>query len=373
MRPRVEALDALRGFALCGIILVNVTWFSGYAVATPAERAVLSAPAVDEALALALHVLVEGKFYGLFSLMFGTGFALMIDGARARGAPVVPLAARRLLMLLAIGAAHAWLLWFGDIIALYAVAAVPLLWWHRWSARRLVIAATACLMAPVVISAMLLLARVVWGDPSGEELGHGPAELLPVFSSGTYVDLLHANAQFVRERWILALYSSRLVRILGLFVLGMLAVRERPRPTPRTIGALVVSALVANVALAFLGDVPVRPVSALGVMRDAVYAIAIPLGSIAYAAVLWPWLVRRGVIARALARAGRLTLTHYITHSVALSVIFYGWGLGAWGRVGLTGAVVIAVAIVVVQVAISGAWLRRFTHGPAEWLLRRAR
>jgi uncharacterized protein len=370
MKDRSVALDALRGFALVGIILGNVTWFSGYAVASPAQRLALGTAAFDRPIELILHMLVDGKFYGLFSLMFGAGFALMVGGAEARGLPVARVVARRLTALLAIGLAHATLLWFGDIVSLYAVSAVPLYWMRRWSTRRLAVAAGVCLIAPVLLSAIILVAAVVTGDTGHGDLGHGPAALLPAFAAGRYPEVLPANWAFLFERWELALLSGRPIRLLGMFILGMCAVRLRRPPPSRTVCVLVVTALIGNVVLALLADAPARPPSLLGLSRDLVQAIAIPTGSVAYAAVLWPRFSARGPITRALAAAGRLSLSHYLTQSLVLSALFYGYGLGLWGRVGIAWAVCIALAIAALQTLCSPLWLRRLGPGPAERMLR---
>lgn len=365
------ALDALRGFALVGIILGNATWFSGYAVASPAQRLALGTAAIDRPIAFILHMLVDGKFYGLFSLMFGAGFALMVGGAEARGLPVARVVARRLTALLAIGLVHATLLWFGDIVSLYAVAAVPLYWMRSWSTRRLAVAASVCLSAPVLLSAVILVAAAVTGGTGHGDPGHGPAALLPAFALGRYPEMLAANWAFLSERWELALLSSRPIRLLGMFILGMCAVRLRRQPPTRTACALVVTALVSNVVLALLADVAVRPPSLLGLSHDLIYAIAIPTGSVAYATILWPWFSSRGPTARALAAAGRLSLSHYLTQSLVLAALFYGCGLGLWGRVGIAWAVCIALTIAALQTLCSQQWLRRLGSGPAERMLRR--
>ncbi len=122
---RIVEIDVLRGFALLGIIWANVMWFSGFAVASGPPTG------FDDGVTFALTVLVDGKFYSLFSLLFGVGFALT-GNLRRHG--------RRLAVLFALGVAHAVFLWFGDIVSLYAVTGLALLIAHRWTARRLLVA-----------------------------------------------------------------------------------------------------------------------------------------------------------------------------------------------------------------------------------------
>ena len=366
MNRRVEALDAVRGSALVGIGLANVMWFSGYAVSGPQAHAAFATAGLDAALVFALHVLVDGKFYGLFSLLFGVGFALLVRGA----GPDAPRRVRtRLLRLAAIGSLHAWLLWFGDIVSLYAVAAAPLWFVHRWPSSRLLRLAIACLVAPVVITGL----RVMWMSSDAVDPGHGPAALLPAFANGSYLDVVRANAAFVGERWARALASSRLIRIFGLFVLGLVAARSvLLRKQPAVVGPppawLFALALGSNLVLASLADVPVRPPTVAGALREAVYSVAIPSGCVLYAIVLWRWATRGGRIVRALAAAGRLSLTHYLGQSMVFAALFYGYGFGLWGKLGASTAMLVALLLASLQVLASR--LVGSRRGPFERLLR---
>ena len=358
MSGRIEALDAVRGAALCGIAFGNVMWFSGAAVAGVETR-------LDAAVVFGLHVLVDGKFYGLFSLLFGVGFGLLVRRAGSRASTVVR---TRLLRLGVIGGLHASLLWFGDIVSLYAVAAIPLWFVHRLPTPRLLRLALGCLLAPVVITAL----RVLVGS-DGSDPGHGPAALLPAFAEGGYLDVVQANAAFLAERWVRALASSRLIRIFGLFTLGLVVARtvlhrEHPTPVPRPPAWLFAIALGSNLLLATMADVPLRPPTVAGALRDAVYVVAIPTGSLLYAMLLWRWTVRGGALVRALAAAGRLSLTHYISQSLVFAALFYGYGLGLWGSFGAAPAMFVAAALVTTQVLASR--LAGNRRGPLERLLR---
>ena len=366
MSERILPLDALRGAALVGIVLGNVMWFSGYAVAPPQQVSTL-----DEVVAFAVHLFVDGKFYALFSLLFGVGFSLMVRRAEHQGVHVRSLVRVRLLALGVIGLLHATLVWFGDIVSLYAVAAIPLIRVHAWPRRRLVVLAGLCLSAPVVLSAVFWSVHVFVSDsPAALDPGHGPAALLPAFETGSYAELLVANAAFVTERWILALYSSRLIRLFGMFVIGVILARDYPRDWERPSAWLCLLALGSNLALALLTDVAMRPPSSLGLVRDLVYALAIPSGCLVYAALLWRWAQRRGPLARRFAAAGRLSFTHYVTQSLVMAALFYGCGLGLWGQLGAARAALVALVIVAAQVWVSPVFLRHFGHGPLERLLR---
>lgn len=135
-------------------------------------------------------------------------------------------------------------------------------------------------------------------------------------------------------------------------------------------GPLLGGLLLSNLALAGLADVGVLPPSSRGLARDILSCVALPSGALAYVALLLPWLRRRGPVVRALEHAGRLSLTHYLSQSLVLAAVFYGVGLGAWGRLGATEGAAVGLLLVAGQIGVSGSVLRRLRIGPAERLLR---
>lgn len=137
---RIELLDALRGFALLGILLANILYWSGWIMMTEAQRIAFAGP-VEFAWQYRLHhFFVDGKFYTLFSLLFGAGFALQIERLQSRGLAGMRIYRRRVLVLLAIGLVHSWLIWDGDILTLYALLGLLLPFFFAWRERNLLIA-----------------------------------------------------------------------------------------------------------------------------------------------------------------------------------------------------------------------------------------
>ena len=108
---RIEVLDVLRGLAVCGILIGNMQWFSGYGMMPPGLAAQI--PLADQITRFLVHFFVEGKFYSIFSFLFGFGFALQISRAEERGDTRASVFKRRLTWLLVIGLLHAFLLWAG--------------------------------------------------------------------------------------------------------------------------------------------------------------------------------------------------------------------------------------------------------------------
>ena len=164
---RSEWLDALRGFALLGILVLNIQVFSGYAFRGLVSTTAMPSAAylLDPVLDLLAHAMGQGKFYSLFSFLFGLGFALQLRRAPGTDVQALPVVRRRMAWLLVFGLAHALLLWFGDILTVYAVFGFALIWFRNVSQRVLLRWALFFLASPML--AYLVFMAVGLGDPLG--------------------------------------------------------------------------------------------------------------------------------------------------------------------------------------------------------------
>ena len=373
---RIRVLDSLRGFALFGIMFVNMTWFTGFfAVFIPGQSVQLTTLSVDVPVYWLIDVLVAGKFWSLFALLFGVGMQLSWSKGEKSGQ--VWLVVRRLTSLLLIGLGHAVFIWFGDIVSLYAATGFALLLFHRASNRAVLFWAFVFLLLPIVHNGIWLLVK------PGFDASHGPLELLPAFAKGNYAEVFAANWTFLAKRWLLVVYSGRFFKLLGLFLLGIWAVRQRvftepPRHRRMLTSTLIWGMLIGLPTNAFLatystGDFPW--------LRNSLATIGIPALSLAYAAgfILIYSFVMRGDESETDIRPGpflilnyigRMTLTNYVMQSVIGIVVFYGIGFGNWGRIGAAWSVPLVLLILTFQSLFSMIWLRFFRHGPLEWLWR---
>jgi len=374
-QERIELLDVLRGFALFGILFVNLTWFTGYAALDQASRATLP---TDGLVASAIHFAFDGKFYSLFALLFGVGVALQAQRSEARGRSFAPLFARRTAWLFVIGAAHATLLWFGDILSLYAVAALPLLLFLRRSQRVLLWSSAAFLIAPMLIGLVRLALPAVEAEAGG---GYGPAALVPAFGSGSYAELLVANRAFLEQRWLLALTSGRFLKLFGLFLLGLWIARDGLLREPEQRRALLVRVLAGGLAVGLpaglletlrSGHVAPHAPTLDGWLSLALGSIAAPALCLAYASGLTLLFTRPAWRRRLLrlAPAGRVSLSSYLGQSILCCSAFYGCGLGLFGRIAVTWVPPLSVLVFGAQIAFATWWLKRFEHGPMEWAWR---
>ncbi|MCW5554196.1 MAG: DUF418 domain-containing protein [Verrucomicrobiae bacterium] len=388
---RIETLDVLRGFALLGILLVNMALFSWPCYDLFMANQPWTTRA-DVAADWLVRIFAEGKFISLFSFLFGLGMAIQMERAAARGAGFVGRYARRLLALLAIGLAHAFLIWEGDILVVYALFGFLLLAFRYRRPTTLLVWAGICLVLPVLIyallAAMMTLATFVPGAAESiqKELAatnawyeQASAENLRAFAHGNLAEVFAQRARNVLFLYQYVWYYAPM--FFAMFLFGLYAGRRRLLHDleanlgfiRRTLGWGLALGLPANLIYTVTYAVA-DPASAspLWVVSAATLAVGGPALCLAYAAGLTLLLRRPGAHQwlHPLAAVGRMALTNYLLQSVVCTTLFYSYGLGWYGSVGRAPGVVLALIIYAAQIPFSVWWLKRFRFGPMEWLWR---
>jgi uncharacterized protein len=378
---RMTVLDAIRGVAVLGILLINIDALSGYAFTPATTRTVLPTTTGDEVTWFFLATLIEGKFYSLFSFLFGVGFAVFVQRAAARGADAPQLFKRRLIGLLIIGLVHTLLIWFGDILVTYALLGFVLLPFLRRDDRTVLRWAVAMLLAPVALYAMLLLAAGQTAPASpGEAEGLPPvlATAAQAFMGGSYAQVVKGNVIFTVANVARRLLLMFFPRVVGMFLLGLYAGRhhlfaridEHRQLARRTLAIGLGAGLPLALAAWGWGDYAVGPPTTRGLVETVIKSVGVPLLALGYAAGLALLFTRAQRLMEALAPVGRMALSNYLMHSVAGVLVFYGLGFGLFGRLSLTAAVIGALLFFALQMVLSRWWLRHASFGPAEWLWR---
>ena len=382
VRERIQALDVLRGVAVAGILLANVMVFFGLIFMPPDRVAALPTAAADRVASFLERVFVDGKFYSIFSLLFGIGFGVQLSRG---GEAALPRFKRRLRILLGIGAIHAFLIWAGDILMLYALLAFTMPWFARKSNRDLVRWTVILLAVPTTlyIVALAVSMLVGYGAPQSSAAAGVPANILKFFEAigtGGFKDAFIGNLVFLGGRWADLFATVRFPKVLGMFVLGLWTVRTGLALSPSEHRATLVRwsllgwsvGLPANIIAAWAFDHwSYLPPSLGGLLGTAMQAVGVPMLALGYAATVVLLVVDGRRLITVFAPVGRMALTNYLMHSVICVVLSYGFGFGLWWRVGASRALAIAAAIIVVQIPLSAWWLSRFRFGPVEWIWRR--
>ena len=382
----------MRGVALLGIFTMNLASFSGFIFMKPEELARLPTAAVDLPVALLVLWFGYGKFYSLFSLLFGIGFALQLESAARDGDQQLRRFRRRLLVLLAIGFVHLTFIWEGDILALYALIGFALIPLRRLSQRALILTTAVLLVLPVVEQALIVLSHGAL-DPGAPLLEIGKrwqtalgfpadAEPYPVLKYASLAEAARFQLSGIWFRYADLLTTGRPFKVLAMFLLGLWVgrsgmLRDTEPWVPllrrvRLVGfAVGVPAALVQALMEIRPDPQDSPWKLLG---SAGYALGVAPLALAYAshlALLWRRPVWRDRLAWAIP-AGRMALTNYLTQTAIAIALFYGIGFGLMGETGPVTWPIIAVAVVALQAAASWWWLGRFPFGPMEWLWRTA-
>ncbi|GIW73937.1 MAG: hypothetical protein KatS3mg103_0459 [Phycisphaerales bacterium] len=389
---RIESIDVLRGVAVLGIFAMNLPIFALPGVAFFNPPAAGGFQGADYLAWLLGHTLLDMKMMAIFSMLFGAGVVLFAQRLEATGRRPGPVHARRMLWLLAIGMLHAYLLWFGDILVAYALVGLAIYPLRRWPPRRLVLLACAVLPVGMVLSGAQQAMFEAMRSATHGELAEAWREVAPMFEPtpeslaqerekvlGGFFQRVRAHAPDVvmMQTWVFAVFIFW--RVCGLMLLGMalgklgvFSARRSPGFYRVMLlagasigGALVLVGVALNHALGF------DPVAYFGVVGWFNYAGSVGVALAWVAAVMLlcqsralPWL------RRALAATGRMALTNYLAQSVFAAAVFYGWGLGLFGRFSRAELLAFVLAVWIVQPMLSVLWLARFRYGPMEWLWR---
>ncbi|WP_247748647.1 MULTISPECIES: DUF418 domain-containing protein [Streptomyces] len=368
-------VDVLRGFALLGILLVNVSAMAGPHLG-PADE--LYTSRVDELAAWLVTAFVSAKFYLLFSFLFGYSFTLQRASAERAGVSFAPRHLRRLCGLLVLGLAHGILLFAGDVLTVYAVLSL-VLFAARDIAPRTAVRAAAVLVAVVAFCLLLWgLFTLAYAVPLTPGAYDAALREMAAAHRGDIGSVVGANVEQLTSRlgWNILYAADMLAAVL----LGLAAGRHRlltdtGRHRAWMTQILVVALPVGLAGSAFMALCRNGPLDGRWYdVGSAVGVLTAPALTTAYACALLLLLRTRPGrrIGPVLAGAGRLALTHYLTQSLVMAFVFTGYGLGWYGRFGTVSLVAGCFVLYAVQLAVSGPLLRRVRYGPAEWLLRAA-
>jgi uncharacterized protein len=365
---RMRGLDILRGFALLGVLLMNLHSSFRILIYDFAMRFHAHDGFLNKAVDYLLEVAVMGKAMLLLSLLFGAGMAMQVDRARAVHRNPTRFLARRLAILFAFGVLHYFLLWDGDILMIYSLCGFILLAFQNLSAGTLArMAILACLVEFLMI-------------PSGENydwnyLGEYVRAEYQWFLYGSYVELVYYRFFLLATR-VYSEWRAIFPASMGMMLLGMAAwkagvflkvdvFRARLRKVVAVGGAFGLCATVISVRNRESLDFD--PVDAvLGITGTVALALA-------YGAAGWLYLSRSNPspLLERVGDFGRMTLTNYLLQSLIFTTLFYGYGCGLLGRVSSSMALLLGLAVFTIQIYFSEYWLRRHSFGPAEWLWRR--
>ena len=391
---RLMALDFIRGVAVLGILFANITAFGHPFLAYYWPEALPGGGnAADDWIWLCQFVLVDGKFRGLFTILFGAGMILFMERAWQRGHSL-GLQARRLAFLLVFGFLHFALLFIGDILFLYALSGFVGLLFLEWSAKRqfwwgLVWYIVGSLLLIAMLGSQVVLEqmpdlRAATGDLAqqmqaawGAEIGDAAATTA-IMQQGSFADIvafrLTEQSDMLTQSPLFALIETIPLMLLGmaLYRFGFFS-GELDSARMRRWGWIgLVGGALASLALgwwAFALAFP--PYLTSFVFNGAAALPRLPM-ILGMAALLTLWAPRaaQGWLGERFVAAGRMAFSNYIGTSVLMLPVFQGWAGAQFGELHRAELLVVVIIAWAIMLAWSKPWLARFRYGPLEWLWR---
>ncbi|WP_022681244.1 DUF418 domain-containing protein [Sphingobium bisphenolivorans] len=394
---RIPAMDVLRGCAVMGILWMNIAAFAlpEQAYFSPAAAGPLSGG--DIAFWTVSFLFFDGKMRALFSMLFGASMLLLIDREEMAGRDGTRSQLVRSAWLLLFGLAHYVLLWWGDILMIYALVGCAALFFVRQEPLSLVKWAFLAFLLHFLISAGFIASLYSWAHAAaapgaGTSVRQGyeafiasisnPADPalrgeIATYRSGFLPIVLH-HLHLLTSQWPSTLpfviFDTLGFMLLGMAMLkgGFLTGRWDAEQYWRTARHCFLIGLVPMAALAvWVIGRGFAPLPTLGTVVAWSFPFRIPLAVGWAALILWLFARHRNhALVAPIAAAGRMALSNYLGSSLVMCAIFYGWGLGLFGHVAHAAMPIFVICGWIVMMVWSALWQRRFALGPAEWLWR---
>jgi uncharacterized protein len=382
---RIAVVDVLRAYALFGIIVTHAA--TGFLAGQPPERDFMLFSSLDRVVANLEHLLTFGKFFTIFSFLFGLSFAIQLHNATQKGVGFSGRFTWRLIVLALIALVHS-AFFTGDILIIYAILGLLLIPFRRLKTRTLLIIA---LVLVFNIPGLLLgLAQLNALPPTSEQLAAN-AEFIAqltkaaqrafeIKQSGSLAELVPINfTSGMLSKFAFMIFTGRLWITFGLFLLGMCAGRleifrdtEANRRFFRRLmwPAAAVALVTTLVEIVHPSGFQIR--SSMDLLASFSFTVQqVSLSAFYVAAVtLLYWRRPASGLLPAIAPLGRMGLTTYLGQTVFGVLLFYGLGLGMLGKLGVAAAVGAAIAFYSLQILLARAWMTRFSLGPVEWFWR---
>ena len=384
-------MDALRGFAILGIFIANLGFLSHYEGSDKAGAWLLSGS--DDTMSFFHHWLIEGKFYSIFSLLFGWGIALQVKRGLDKGVDALPTVKRRLCIMLLLGAIHL-LIWIGDIVFFYALLGFILLPFRKFSNKTLLITAVILILSPIVLYWLKMTFPVLnypaellnqTGDQLGEKLNgiKSQATYIDFMQHGSWFDHLKNNISGLFYRYGYLFFVSRIPKVLGMFLIGYVIGRsdfyknlvQNKKVVYWIIGLGLLIGLPANYQLAYYMSNFEDDYFGLkinGWYETIAYALGVVPLALSYVGLLMLSFQTTigNKILLLISPVGKMAFSNYLMHSLIGNFVFLGAGLGYMGQVGPVYLTLFAILVFVFQIILSTIWLHYFQYGPIEWVWR---
>lgn len=373
-RSRIEVVDALRGFALLGIIIANIPFASTAASMEDQRLLMPGAVEIDNLLVVLYSWFVDKKFITIFSMLFGFGFYIQYTRAKSKDLDFTPYFMWRMFLLLLIGAVHAYIIWYGDIIRDYAICGMLLLLFRKWSLSKIL---TTGIVLGVIGTGIIFILNGVFDMHSTYRYDLGLLKELEIapnywrywivnFTIDPFVNFIHDTP--------LTLSFALGCMLIGIW-LGKTEFFKHPQKHRKLMKYLMTLGFTVGVAGSITYWMVIN--GKLELSLPIIWLVFLIIGamllqSLAYVS-LFVWLYEYTGIKRILkvfVPVGRMALSNYILQSIFYTIFFFHWfpGLRLFGKITIAETYLIGIALFGIQIIVSQWWLKHHAQGPLEML-----
>jgi len=382
-KNRVEVIDALRGFAILGILLANILSWSGIKFTAISDLKLLPSFDLDLLVYHLNGVFVDTKFYTIFSLLFGIGFYLQFNKNRDNQAEFMPVYYRRLGFLMLFGLIHMFF-WSGDILFIYALVGFVFVQFRNKSNESILKIAAISFVIPLFVEMIMLYVAPGFMVPEQKlalktYYDMTPKEVTEPFLNGSFWDVIQMNFHNLKWRWFDLMPSGRFFKIFAFFLLGFyLMATNYFTEKAYSIKRLLIY-LTVGLSFTFLAKsdyVHGSMAHFAANWNNVLYKFLFSFGQVnlAFAYISILTIAYKTSLGKqlmvGLKYVGRMSFSSYLSHTIFGIIIFYPFALGYFGELSLWKVEVLAVIIYVIQVLLAKIWLSYFAFGPLEWLWR---
>ena len=390
---RIDFLDILRGMSIFFIFTANIPFFSGLWFFEPDSSIREINWESDEIVRFIHYVFVDGKFYSIFSLLFGIGCVIQYNNATSKGISFASFFNKRMFWLLVFGLIHLFLFWAGDILTLYALLGFVLVWFVNKSDKTLLITAVILILMPLVNWAFMHFTEIFYPAtifkiqtsiyqyfdmPLVEMNGNSRPNLQAYLLNENVLDFFKMNLGngFVRIGMILE--EGRIFKVFGIFLIGIWSGRKILNGNlltnipflKKVFWTGLIIGLPLNLSRGYLEFYADK-----NDINDFLHVLCYALGTVPFAlciaASIALFCINGNSFLKLFSSVGKTALTCYLVHTLVAVVLFYGFGFQLAGKYGYTIVMIIATIVFLGQVIISRIWLKYFKFGPMEWLWRK--
>ena len=383
LKNRIHSLDLIRGFAVLGILIMNITSFSQISMAYMNPTIVDGLEGYNQYFHGFNFIFADTRFMSIFSMLFGAGVVLFTQRIEAKGKRVAALHYKRMFWLLFFGLIHAYFIWVGDILVAYAICGSLVFFFRKKSIRTLFIMAIILFLIPIIFNFMTfygmpadeLESTFAFFHPSTEEIASQTQAM-----RGSYLKQMPLRMEEAMGLQTVVFMIEIFWRTSAMMLLGMILYRKGILSADKSTAyykkmiwvGFVPGLIISSIGLGqvYASEWSGAYVMNIGANYKFLSGLFMALGYIG----LIIWIYKKGIFKKfqnRLQAAGRMAFTNYIGMSVICTLIFNGHGLGLFGTLDRLQQFLIVIAVWIVILIISPLVLKNYRFGPLEWLWRK--